>query len=229
MRYRCHLLSLAVSCVVALVGGAVPVNAGLVLGGFGDVSWTVAGTPSISPRLSVTLNTGGGTLNGLNGMSLGIIITPRTGATGTIEYHDALAPLSNAAFAGYSIGNSSPFTGLTVVDVYDSVNPGSNTLITSAKGIVDLRFTTTGATGLFDIFAYPDFTNYFYVPAGLETGEASFSNISPPSNFLLGTLDIPSGTSAVPEPGMVSLVVATGVVSGLIRRRRKRSHQSARR
>ncbi|TVQ01835.1 MAG: PEP-CTERM sorting domain-containing protein [Planctomycetaceae bacterium] len=201
-----------------------PAKSELVLLGFGDVQWDVSTTPSPSPLLSLRLDTDGNPgFNALNGMNFGILVTPRAGATGTISLADVTAPGSGGVFANYFI-DSFPITPeIIVTDVYDPVNP-ANVTVSSLTNLVDIRFTTNGADGLFDIYAVAEFTRYFYLPGDpFESGEAYFANIpdTPLGNqFLLGTLDV-TNMAAVPEPGtvaMVSMVVAIGCAS---RRRRK--------
>lgn len=219
-----HLVLLTLSFVLAPNWGPRAAKADLVLLGFGEVTWDITGLPSLSPLLSLRLDTDGmGTHNSLNGMNLGIIITPRVGATGAISFFNAFPPSSGAVFGGYSISSSSPVAGLTVIDINDALNPGSNTPVAVETALADLQFETTGAAGLFDIYAIPEFTNYFYIPQGLDPGEASFANVSSTENFLLGTLNIPFDTSEVPEPGTVALIVLVGIFGGLFWRRRDRS------
>ena len=175
-----------------------PLQAGIVLVGFGTVNWNRSAQPLASPSIDFGINIDGNNAvsNTLNSFNLGLFIVPQAGATGAIAFTAATAPSSSPVFTAFdNLNSTQPSLGVTAVTGINS--GGVDFVLTGPRNLFGIQLTTANsAVGRFDIFAVPEFSNYFSTTQfdGLKYGNAPTG-----PNVLLGTIFV----TAVPEPGSI--------------------------
>ncbi len=179
---------------------AQPMQAGIVLAGIGTVNWDRIAQPLASPSINFGANIDGNIAvsNTLNSYNLGLRIVPQVGATGTIAFTTATASTSSSIFTAFdNLNTTQPAPGVTAVT---GINTGRADLVLAGpRNLFAIQVTTANnAVGKFDIFAVPEFSNYF---TSTNFDGLKYANAPVGPDLLLGTIVI----TAVPEPGAIVL------------------------
>jgi hypothetical protein len=216
------LVLLIVGAIISQLFPIQSAQAALVLSGFGDQNWDRISSPGQTQRFTLAIDTDGGPdFNRLFGMQVGFRIRPTAAATGTLSFGSATVPTTNQLFGAYFNNDtqiSSPIGGTTVVTIENT--PADDLLVTGTKNAFDLTLQSTDALGVFEIYAVPEFTNYFSNDSieGLNFAN-ELTSTSQGDFYLLGTVTV----TAVPEPSSMALIGAVAAVWGGARYRRRRS------
>jgi len=209
---------LIVGAILLPVFSSRSAQAALVLTGFGDQSWDRIASPGETPRFTISIDTDGGpNLNGLFGMQVGIRIEAAPSSTGTLSFGSATIPTTNRLFDSYTGPIvSEPAVGTTGVTIENF--PASDLLVIGPKNAFDFTLQSIDALGVFEIYAMPEFTNYFTDDELEGVDFANLPTFESGGRFLLGTVTV----TAVPEPSSVALLGVVAAVCGGVRYRRRR-------
>jgi len=185
----------------------------LVLNTIGNVQWDRAASPSASPGITFSVSTDAQLINGnvLNSFGVALRAVPQSGTLGSLELNTAGMADTNSVFPAFALG------GLQISEASGVRIANGRNLTSSDVTINTLRnlFTSTfsspmnNATGTFEIYAVPEFSNYF---PSTEFDGFKFANVPLGPDVLLGTITV----TAVPEPsGLLLLSLACAGAFGL--------------
>jgi RNA polymerase sigma-70 factor, ECF subfamily len=206
-RFLLGVLLVATLCVPARAGD-------LTISGE-DQAWSGSGT---SPAFTVGIENNGVTgTDFLAGWSLGLSISPESGAVGSLSFATASLP------SDYLLdGNSEVESGLgflpsnpslpasSILPIGDVTNSGGVTVPSSGDNLLALSFVTGPGTtsGVFDILAVtnPQLTLSYWTENNSSFTSVAFGNFTTGTEpVLLGTVTI--GVAAAPEPNSAVIVL----------------------
>lgn len=186
-----------------------------------DLSYNPLSDPS--PTFVVGINNPTGTTTPLVAWSLGLEIVATPGATGTLQFATATLP-TNYLLDGRSGGLTPPFSGPTtsIMPIGDNDSQFTGVVVpTSGDNLLATTFTaSSGASGVFQIFAVPDPTTGSYWFSTDFTNVRGFANVPFGGGpVLLGDITL---VNAVPEPGSAALMLVGGSLVLILARRTRR-------
>lgn len=214
--------SIAVLLLLCVYSIEAPIaHADLIVESFQDVIWDRTNKPSgpapITFGLAADANA---STNQINAFSIGIRIVPKAGASGSFEIKSVSLPDTNPIFPIYTPVLQKLNGGLQTISG-DNAIFANVTIPVSGSNLFQAQLYSPGndASGLFEIYADYETTNYFTTTEfdGLKFANIPGSGIAP--GVLLGAVEIT--ITAVPEPSCITLAGISLVALMAARRRRK--------
>lgn len=204
-----------------------PAHADFVLEGFGASSWDRTNNPAASPLMTLQISpnpTPG--IDEIYGFSLGLRFVPQASASGTLALSSASEPTANSVFT-YEPGAPILFeVEPGVFTISASKDEFTNTQITATRNLISFTANSplNDASGLFDIYAVPDYTSFFRTTDfdGIAFGNVPFAG----GDVFLGTIN--ASITAVPEPTSLILVSLAASAGHGVRYRQLRGNKKKR-
>ncbi len=210
--HLCHrtLLSPTITFVFAIASASYA-SADVVLNMIGTTQWDRSIDTMNSPKVSFTISIDSNTNfpNELNAFNLGLRIVPTIGATGSLATGTVSMASVDSVFDAFQPALFINFPVPDVPTVNGSRQTFADVVISADRTLFDLDFTSPSndALGTFQIFAVPEFANFF---STTEFDGFKFANVPEGNDVLLGSINVTA--SAVPEPSAgLMFALATGL------------------